>query len=104
MPTLTTINAAKDLEQTFQPLLLVKIVTLSGATLRLCSEGLNTNEGGFPYGGNDFLGRIKDQSLNAFQGHEPGGIDVMSRVSFKVIDVDKVLYLAVERTHGIKPA
>jgi hypothetical protein len=99
----STIDASKDSEKAYQPLLLVTIVALSGQVLRLCTQGLGGAESGFPYGGQTYLGRIAEQDLGALQGHHEGGIDVMSRVSIRVIDPDKVIYL-LHQAHGFRGA
>jgi hypothetical protein len=99
----STINASKDSEQAYQPLLLVTIVALSGQVLRLCTQGLGGAEDSFPYGGQAYLGRIAEQDLGAIQGHHEGGIDVMSRVVIRCIDPDKVLFL-LHQAHGFRGA
>jgi hypothetical protein len=99
----STINASKDSEKAYQPLLLVTIVAISGQVLRLCTQGLGGAEDSFPYGGQAYLGRIAEQDLGAIQGHHEGGIDVMSRVVIRCIDPDKVLFL-LHQAHGFRGA
>lgn len=101
---LTTINAAKDLELTYQPLLFVTITARDGHILRLCTHGANTSEGGATYGGNSYQGRLMENNLGAIQGHHEGGIDVVSRVALTAIDNDKSIYLNSEQAHGLKGA
>lgn len=100
---LSTINAAKDLEKSYQPLLVVTLTTVNGQVVRLASEGLNTTEGSFQFNGQNYLGRIAEQDLGAIQGNHEGGIDVLSRISIKVIDPDKVIWL-LHQVHGLKGA
>jgi hypothetical protein len=99
----STIDASKDSEKAYQPLLLVTIVALSGQVLRLCTQGLGGAEDAFPYGGQAYLGRIAEQDLGAIQGHHEGGIDVMSRVVIRCIDPDKVIFL-LHQAHGFRGA
>jgi hypothetical protein len=89
---LTTIDLAKEAEESFQPLLLGTITFPDASVLRLSSHPLNTAEGGYQYNGNDYLARIVRWQLGAIQGASEGGIAVIPRVQLTVADADKLLW------------
>ena len=101
MPTaLSTINLAKDQGITYAPLLLAKITFADGAILRLSSAPLNTAEGGFQYGGSDYLSRLSEQNIDAVQQLSEQGIDVPAAVQLRIDDADKFVYLNYEAYSG----
>lgn len=101
---LTTINAAKDIAVSYQPLYLATITFSDAAVLRLSTHPLNTAEGGYQYGGNNYYGRILRMDLGAIQGFDQGGIDIVPRVSLTLADADKELLINYEQAKGFRGA
>jgi hypothetical protein len=101
---LTTINSAKDIQQTFQPLLVALVTFVGGSTLRLSTHPLSVAEGGFQYGGANYFGRIVEQDISIVQGYEPGGIDVIPRVSLRIADADKSIKVNYDDVYGFSGA
>jgi len=101
---LTTINAAKDIAVSYQPLYLATITFSDAAVLRLSTHPLNTAEGGYAYGGNSYYGRILRMDLGAIQGFDQGGIDIVPRVSLTLADADKELLINYEQAKGFRGA
>jgi len=101
---LTSINNSKDLAQAYQPLLLAVVTFSDGSVLRLATHPLNTAEGGFQYGGQDYVGRIIDYDIGAFQGYDTSGIDVIPKVSMVVADADKAIKINYEDAKGFAGA
>jgi hypothetical protein len=98
------IKDAKELAQTFQPLLLAKVTFADGAVLRLATHGLRTADGSFPYGGHDYLPRILNQDVAALQALSEGGIDVTPSVTLALNDADKFLWTNYEIPKGFAGA
>ena len=99
------INAAKELAVTYQPLLLAEITLSDGVTkLRLCSHGLRNADGGFQYGGYDWLPRIMNQDVAATQALSEQGIDQTPNVTLQIADPDKFVWLNYEQAKGLKGA
>ena len=65
---LTDIASAKDAQQSFMPLLLAVFTFHDGTVYRASTHPLNTAEGGYQYGGNNYFGRIESQEISAVQG------------------------------------
>ena len=101
---LTTINNAKELAASYQPLLLVEITFSDGAVLRLSTHELNSSGGGTPYGGNNYLGRISAQDISQFMSMSETGIDLIPSASLTLADPDAYLYNNYERAKGFKGA
>jgi len=104
---LTTINAAKDLKPTsYQPLLIATVTfTDSPATiLRLCTHPLRVSDGGFQYGGNDYLPRILNQDIAATQAMSEQGIDLAPSVNLILSDGDRFIWTNHEKAIGFKGA
>lgn len=100
---LTTIEAAKETELSYQPLL-IAIVTFPDATvLRLSTHPLNVAEGGFQYGGQDYHGRISSHDIPALQALSEQGIDQLPAVTLHLADADKWL-MQYELAHGWRGA
>jgi hypothetical protein len=97
---LTDIASAKDAQQSFQPLLLAVFTLVGGTIFRASTHPLNTAEGGYQYGGNNYVGRIISQDIGAFQGYDITGIDLIPRVSIVLADADKALKTAYEDVYG----
>jgi hypothetical protein len=97
---LTTINAAKDSVETYQPLLLAVITFTDASVLRLCSKPLSTAQGGYQYGGNNYDGRILDYNLGAIQGFDAGGIDIVPKADITIADPDKAIKTGYEDVKG----
>lgn len=101
---LTTINNAKELAASYQPLLLVEITFADGAILRLSTHELNTAGGGTPYGGNNYLGRISVQDITQFTSMSETGIDLIPSATLNLADPDAYLYTNYEKAKGFKGA
>ena len=101
---LTDIASAKDAQQSFQPLLLATITFNGGTVYRASTHPLNTAEGGYQYGGNNYIGRIISQDISAVQGYDSGGIDIIPRVSLTLADADKALKTGYEDVYGFSGA
>jgi hypothetical protein len=97
---LTSIDAAKDAEQTYLPLLLAVVTFADGSALRLSTFPGNTAEGGAPYGGQDYLARIRSYQLSPVQGFSHGGIDIVPAVTMTLSDPDKFLWINYEQAAG----
>lgn len=101
---LTTINLAKEAEESYQPLLLAEFTFTDSSVLRLSSHPLNTADGGYQYGGNDYKPRIFSWQLGAIQAVAEQGISVVPRVSLTLADPDKFLWTNYEDAKGFKGA
>lgn len=105
MPTaLSTINIAKEQAATYSPLLLYTFTWPDATVLRLSSAPLNSAEGGFQYGGNDYLARIREQDIAVVQELAEGGIDIAPSVTLTLADADQYLWTNYERAKGFKGA
>lgn len=101
MPTaLTTINVAKEQAATYQPLLLAEFTFADGAVLRLSTHPLNTTEGGAQYGGNDYLGRISEQTIQQVQALSESGVDLVPSVTLSIADPASYIYANWETAAG----
>jgi len=99
-----TINAAKELAQTYQPLLLAEFTFQSGAVLRVASHPLNPSEGGYQYGGYDWLARVMSYDITATQALAESGIDYTPQVSVTLADVNRDIWANYEQPYGFKGA
>ncbi|MEN6534967.1 MAG: hypothetical protein ABFD89_14970, partial [Bryobacteraceae bacterium] len=101
MPTaLTTINVAKEQAATYQPLLLAEFTFADGAVLRLSTHPLNTTEGGAQYGGNDYLGRISEQTIQQVQALSESGVDLIPSITLSIADPASYIYANWETAAG----
>lgn len=101
---LTDIASAKDAQQSYQPLLLATFTFHDGTIYRASTHPLSSAEGGYPYGGNNYIGRIVSQDIGAVQGYDTTGIDIVPRVSLVMADADKVLKISYEDVYGFAGA
>lgn len=99
-----TIHSAKEQALTYQPLLLATITFPDGTVLRLSTHGLRSADGGFQYGGNDYLPRILNQEIAAVQALSDGGVDVAPQVTLALNDADQFLWTNYEQPKGFKGA
>ena len=99
-----TIITAKELEQTYQPLLLATFEFVNGTVLRVSSHPLNVAEGGVQYGGNNYLARVLDENVAAIQAMSEQGIDVIPSVDLTLADADRYLWTNYEVGIGFKGA
>jgi len=99
-----TIHSAKEQALAFQPLLLATFTFTDGTVLRLSTHGLRTADGGFQYGGNDYLPRILNQDIAAVQALSDGGVDVAPQVTLALNDGDQHLWTNYEKPKGFKGA
>ncbi|WP_321471162.1 phage tail protein [uncultured Paludibaculum sp.] len=98
-----TIFAAKELAVAYQPLLLAEFTFLNGDIERVASHPLNVAEGGFRYGGYDWLARVMSYNLTATQALSESGIDYTPQVDIELADVAGAIW-AKEQTVGFKGA
>lgn len=100
MPTaLSTINIAKEQAITYPPLVLATITLPTGTVLRYSTHPLNPGEGGFAYGGQNYLARMADMDLGAIQLRNEA-IEVLSSVTIRLHDPDALLYSTYEVAGG----
>lgn len=97
---LTTINLAKESSESHQPLLLATFTFPDASILRLSSHPLNTADGGYQYGGNDYFPRIVRWSIGAIQAVAEQGISVVPRLELGLADPDKYLWTNYEQASG----
>lgn len=97
---LTTITVAKELPASYQPLLLVELQFQDGTYLRLASENLDSTLGGIQYNGFDWWPRLQAQSLAGISSMSNNGIVVAPQITLTIIDADKRVLNATERTNG----
>jgi len=97
---MSTINTIKEQEQALQPLLLAVITLADASVLRLSTHPLNTADGGYQYGGNDYEPRILSYSINAVQAVSEQGISVLPRMSITVADPDKYVWTSFKNIKG----
>lgn len=97
---LTDIASAKDSQQSYQPLLLATFTFPDGTIYRASTHPLSTAEGGYQYGGSNYIGRIISQDIGAVQGYDTTGIDLVPRVSLTLADADKALKTGYEDVYG----
>ncbi len=101
---LTDIASAKDAQQSFQPLLLVQFTFHDGTIYRASTHPLNTAEGGYQYGGSNYVGRIISQDISAVQGYDSTGIDLIPRAAITLADADKAIKTGYEDIYGFAGA
>ena len=101
---LTDIASAKDAQQSYQPLLLAVFTFSNGTVYRASTHPLNTAEGGYQYGSNNYIGRIISQDISAVQGYDAMGVDLIPRVSITLADADKALKTGYEDVYGFSGA
>ncbi len=101
---LTDIASAKDAQQSFQPLLLATFTFHDGTVYRASTHPLNTAEGGYQYGGSNYVGRIISQDISAVQGYDSTGVDLIPRASITLADADKALKIGYEDVYGFSGA
>lgn len=101
---LTDIASAKDAQQSYQPLLLAVFTFPGGTVYRAATHPLNTAEGGYQYGGQNYFGRIKSQEIAAVQGYDSTGIDLIPRAALTLADADKAIKLNYEDVYGFAGA
>lgn len=101
---LSAINTIKEQIIAYKPLVLVVFDFNGAATLRVSTDPLNTAEGGYQYGGNDYKARLDSQSFAALQAQSETGIDQMAEVRFSMIDADGWIWTNYERVYGFRGA
>lgn len=99
-----TITAAKELAVTYQPLLLADFLLLDGSHLRVASHPLNVAEGGYQYGGFDWLARVMNYDITATQALSESGVDYTPQVTVTLNDTDKLIWTNYEKPKGFKGA
>jgi hypothetical protein len=99
-----TITAAKELALGYQPLLLAEFTFLSGPKLRVASHPLNSAEGGYQYGGYDWLARVMSYDITATQALSESGIDYTPQVTVNMADTNRDIWINFEQAVGFKGA
>ncbi len=95
----TTVFASKD--GNFRPLFLFTVTFTDGSTvLRLCTDPLNTGEGGYQYSGNDYLARVGSMQIAPIQNMGQLGIDVIPNIGLTLLDPDSTIYTDYEVSPG----
>jgi hypothetical protein len=100
MATAFSIYSAKDLALSHKPLLLCAFTFQDGSILRVSSDPLNAGQGGFPYGGHDWLARVTNQEIATLQAMSESGIDHPATVRIDMADPDKYLFLSWDQAAG----
>lgn len=93
---LTTITAAKELEESYQQILLVTISFADGTISRYATHPLNVAEGGVQYNGHDYLGRVMQQDLKAVQAMDSLGLDRIPQAAIHLADADAFIWQSDE--------
>jgi hypothetical protein len=88
---LTTLIAAKELAQSYRPLLLATVTFANGDVLRLASMPLNASVSA-QYGGYDWDGRISQQDVQAVQSQDAQGISRPPSATLHIADPDKYVW------------
>jgi hypothetical protein len=91
-----TIDNAKELAVSKQPLYLFDLTWADGSTLSLCKYDLTR-------GAVTYLGRVQQQQIDPIQALSPHGIDIPGSVKLTLADADKDMY-EIERTRGFRGA
>lgn len=100
-----TILSNKDAQpQAYKPLLLASFQFIDGTFLYLSTLPLNIAEGGFAYFGQNYLGRIAAEDIQAIQIRSDQGIDRIPSVTIHISDADKFIFSNYEKTIGFKGA
>lgn len=100
MPLSGTVLANKDAALAYLPLILCEFAFADASTLRLSTNPLNVSEGGYQYGGNDYLARIRNQDIAQAAAITDTGIDIPANVTLRLGDADKHLFLNYEKASG----
>ncbi len=100
-----TVAANKDSAPLgYRPLLLAVFQFTDGTYLRLSTNPLNVAEGGYQYGGNDYLARLASQDITAVQARSESGIDRIPAATLHLVDPDRYLWTNYEQAKGFKGA
>lgn len=99
-----SIYDAKELSQSFQPLLLLEFQFPDGSIYRASTHPLNTTMGTTQWSGVDWDGRCISQDLTATQSMSDLGVDITPSITVMLADPDKTIYSAWESEIGFKGA
>lgn len=99
MPLPGTIAANKDSALMYMPLLLVEIVFADASTIELSTHPLNDTEGGFQYGGKNYLARVADQQISPASVTE-SYIGLPPSITLRLADADQFLWTNYEKASG----
>ena len=100
-----TVAANKDTAPLgYRSLLLATFQFTDGTYLRLSTNPLNVAEGGYQYGGNNYLARLAEQDITVVQARSEAGIDRIPAVSLHLVDADRYLWTNYEQAKGFKGA
>lgn len=93
------INIAKEQAVAYKPLLLCRFTFDDGSILRITSDPLSVAQGGYQYGGHDWLGRLTNQDIAVMQAMS-AAVDHAGQVQLEMADPDKYLYLTWDQAAG----
>ncbi len=101
---LSAINTIKEQVIASKPLVLAVFDFAGAATLRLSTDPLNTAEGGYQYGGQNYYARLSNQVFSALQSQSETGIDQMAEIRFEMIDTDGWIWTNYQKVYGFRGA
>src|SRR5690242_14391642 len=110
MPVIGDIFSAKELGQTYQPLLLCEFTFVSGRVLRVSTHALSDlywgtpASGSYEYGGFEWVPRVLNQDIGVTQAMSDLGLEVVPQVTIVLADPDKTIFNAWEIAEGFKGA
>lgn len=105
-----SILVAKELAESYQPLLLCEFAFKSGRILRTSTHPLSNTYGGTPsagsyeYSGHEWLPRIINQGIGTIQAMSDLGVDMVPQLEVVFADPDKTMYSAWEANEGFRGA
>lgn len=91
-----SLNAAKELLATYQPLFVIDFLWADGSTLSVCTHAVAVN-------GNSYLARVSAQQIDTTQALSPTGIDIPPNVKITLADADKSMW-QIESTKKFRGA
>lgn len=99
-----SIYDAKELSQTFQPLLLLEFTFNDGSIYRASTHPLNLVQSNAKFAGVDWDGRVLNQDVGNTQAMSDLGVDITPQVTVMLADPDKSIYSVWEQELGFKGA
>lgn len=110
MSSIGSILTAKELSQTYQPLLLCEFEFVDGSFFRASTHPLaagyapQPTSGSYQYSGFDWVPRVMAQDIGAMQAMSDIGVDLPPQVTIQLADADKYVYETFETPVGFKGA
>ena len=94
-----TVNVNKDASpQAYAPLLLAVFTFIDGSVVRFSTHPLNAAEGGYQYGGHDYLARVDSQDIGALQARSEQGIERVPSATIHLMDSDHYIWSNYEKS------